>query len=253
MYRTKHKELKKSMKSMNKQPHTPTTTEFYVGSKRWQTKESSSVTDDLLKYTHYCFSVIYGLLSTRKCISVEESPYEIILQFMCAIMKYNNIYSSMVQMKRKRTDLLNLNTIQYKVIEEADLYIAECVWYNENENIFYFNSKLIKLCLSYAHQNITIEYPSELMEHRVNFEYYTTQTDTMPIDISILPEMCTLFMIAEHAVLHLPEKHPDYISHEKTKKSSLFGFHTHIKFKMVGDIVSILQKKLDESEQILSI
>lgn len=253
MYRTKHKELKKMMKSENKQPQIPTTSEFYVGSKRWQIKEFSSVTDDLVKYTQYCFSLIYGLLSSRQSVMLEESPYEIILQFMCAIMKYNNIYSSVVQMKKRRNDLQNLNTMHYKVIEEADLYLAECVWYNQNEEIFYMNAKLIKLCLSYAHQHIFIEYPPELMDHRVNFEYHSSQTDTMPINISILPEMCTLFMIAEHAVLHLPEKSPDFISHEKTKKSTLFSFHTHIKFKMVGDIVSILQKKLDESEQILSI
>lgn len=253
MYRTKHKELRQSAKQQQSNNKLPRTREFYVGTKRWQTKESSSVTDDLLKYTHYCFSLIYGLISTRRCISVEESPYEIILQFMCAIMKYNNVFYSLVQMKRHRTDLSDLNALRYKVIEDADLYMAECVWYNESDEAFYFNARLIRLCLSYAHQNINIEYPPELLEHRVNFEYHSTQTDTMPIDVSILPEICTLFMIAEHAVLHLPEKYPDYISHEKTKKSSLFTFHTHIKFKMVGDIVSILQKKLDESEQILSI
>jgi hypothetical protein len=253
MYRTKHKELRQSMKPPKPKKTTPLTREFYVGTKRWQTKESSSVTDDLLKYTQYCFSLIYGLLSTRKCIPVEESPYEIILQFMCAIMKYNNVFYALVQMKRKRTDLRDLNALRYKVIDDADLYMAECVWYNDSDETFYFNARLIKLCLSYAHQNICIEFPPELLEHRVNFDYHSTQLDTMPIDVNILPEICTLFMIAEHAVLHLPEKNPDYISHKKTKKSPLFTFHTHIKFSNIGDLVSILQKKLDESERILSI
>lgn len=250
MYRTKHKELKQSARQLQK---IPITRNFYVGTKRWQTKEISSVPTDLSKYTQYCFNLIYGLISKRKCISIEESPYEIILQFMCAIMKYNNIFYSLVQMKRKHNGLNNLNSIRYKVIEDAELCLAECVWYNEAEDIFYFNARLIRLCLSYAHQNISIEYPTELMDHEVNFEYHSTQTDILPIDDAILPELCTLFMIAEHAVLHLPEKYPDYISHEKTKESSLFTFHTRITFKMVGDIVSILQKRLDESDHILPI
>lgn len=248
MYRIKRKESKKTSKPQKLEP---TTISFYVGTKRWLAKETSSVTENLLRYTQYCFSLTYGLLASRKCISIEESPYEIILQFMCGIMMYNNVFYTFTQMKRKRTG--NINDLRYKVLEDVDLYMPECIWYDENEECFIFNARLIRLCLSYAHQNITIEFPPELMEQRVNFEYNTTQTDTMPIEVDILPEIATLFMIAEHAVLHLAEKPPDIISHDKTKKSSLFTFHTRINFKMVGDIVSILQKKLDESEQILSL
>lgn len=229
------------------------TNEFYVGTKRWQLKMNTSVTDDLLKYTNYCFSSIYGLLEKRTRILVDESPYEIILQFMCVILKYNNLYYSLVQMKRRRADLLDLNTIKYKVIEDADITMAECVFYGETEDLLYFNARLIKLCLSYANQNVCINFPLELLEHHVKFEYYSTQRDILPINETLLPKLCILFMIAEHAVLHLPEKKPDYISHKSTQKSNLFTFHTYIKFNMTGDIVSILKQKMDESEQFFSI
>jgi len=248
MYRTKNK-LSKSMKpakikKLNK--------EFYVGTKRWQYKEQLTSTDALSAYVNNCFSLIYGLLSRQKHISIHNSPHQIIIQFMCAIMKHNNLFYSFVHLRRKVSENDDINTIKYKVIEDVDLFIPECVWYNETEEVFYFNNRLIKTCLSYANQKIVLDFPTDLIDHRVNFDYHSTQSDTMNIDSSILPEMCMLFMIAEHAVLHLPQKNPDYINHEKSKKSNLFMFHTMITFRMVGDIESILKKTIGD-DNILSI
>lgn len=250
MYRSKTKVSKS--KKLDKSKKIKSSVQFYVGTKRWECREQEMLTDKLLDYVNYCFSLIYNVLAKRKCISLLNTPYEIILQFMCGIMNYNGLFYRFVHL-RSHTNADNINTLKYKVIEDADLYLAECVFYNETEEIFYFNDRLIKLCLSFAHQKISLEFPPDLMAHRVTFQYDVNQKDLVSIDPSITPELCMLFMIAEHAVLHLPQKNPDYISHEKLSRSPLFMFHTIMNFKMVGDIESLLHDKLKGDDYILAL
>jgi len=250
MYRTKRKRVEEnsSTTKFNGQAR-----EFYVGTKKWSIVEKQSATKDILKYIQYCFSVIYGLMTTKSCISIDDYPYEIILQFMCAIMKYNHTYYTFMSRKNTNCSREDRNVIRYKVVKDCDLYLAECVRYEPTSGLFYFNERLVKLCLSFSNQNVQIEFSQELEEKSIDFEYHSTQQDTVELDYSILPQMCMLFMIAEHAVLHLNESEPDYINHNKMKESNLFTVHTRVKIKKVGNITDILRKFKGDTDHILTL
>lgn len=252
MYRNKRRRVdddkpKKTITSVNKK-------EFYVGTKRWCTIEKLSPIEDLLKYTQYCFSKIYGLISAKECISIFDAPYEIILQFMCAIMQYNSVFYLFMAKNDGYCKTDGMNKIKYKVIENANLTLAECVRYNSSDGIFYFNDQLVKTCLKYSSQNVDINFAQESEDSNVDFEYHSSQKDTVELDSGIANAMYMLFLIAEHAVLHLVESsNPDYINHSKMKESTLFTYHTHVKIREVGNIRDILRKFKEEPDQILAI
>lgn len=219
----------------------------YIGKNQYTINQKYNPIQQLFDYVqHSLDSVLFFINSKKFQVNLLTDFAQIILHFIYAIVDFQNKLHFQID-----DEFVFLNydkghleyTIKYAVVD-GQLLTSECVWY-QNKTII-LNKKMILAALERADDTCDILFDHQLENFKVNYNLYDIcGEDQKILDASIIPKLCMLFVIADHAVQHIFDgPTTDYINHQNFGKN-IQSISSTINISQLGDIKQLLSQNFD--------
>lgn len=220
---------------------------FYVGNKQYSLNPKYNPIQKLFDYVQYGLdSALYYIDTKQFQVDLAVDFPQIILQIIYSILEFNNKLH--IQYDHDFVCLNyehgHLEYLTHYAVVDGQLMMSECVWYQNKTMIF--NKKMILAALERANDTYDILFDQQLENFKLHAPLFDMcGDDQRTIDASIIPKLCMLFVIADHAVQHITDgPNTDYINHTNFG-NNITSISSLIDIRQIGDIKQLLYTNID--------